>query len=30
MVSETWSFGILGQVWYLLVSIPDLCTLLTL
>ena len=20
-------FGILGQVWYLLVSIPDLCTL---
>ena len=22
--------GILGQVWYLIVSIPDLCTLLTL
>ena len=21
--------GILGQVWYLIVSIPDLCTLLT-
>ena len=20
------SFGILGQVWYLIVSIPDLCT----
>ena len=22
--------GILGQVWYLIVTIPDLCTLLTL
>ena len=22
-----WSLGILGQVWYLIVSIPDLCTL---
>ena len=22
-------FGILGQVWYLIVSIPDLCPLLT-
>ena len=24
------SFGILGQVWYLIVSIPDLCNLITL
>ena len=23
----TFNFGILGQVWYLIVSIPDLCTL---
>ena len=23
----TFPFGILGQVWYLIVSIPDLCTL---
>ena len=23
----TFSIGILGQVWYLIVSIPDLCTL---
>ena len=23
----TFSFGILGQVWYLIVSIPDFCTL---
>ena len=23
----TFTFGILGQVWYLIVSIPDLCTL---
>ena len=23
----TFCFGILGQVWYLIVSIPDLCTL---
>ena len=23
------AFGILGQVWYLIVSIPDLCNLLT-
>ena len=26
-VSLSLSIGILGQVWYLIVSIPDLCTL---
>ena len=26
-VSSSLSLGILGQVWYLIVSIPDLCTL---
>ena len=26
----TFPFGILGQVWYLIVSIPDLCNLITL
>ena len=25
--SVTFPFGILGQVWYLIVSIPDLCRL---
>ena len=25
--SKFYSIGILGQVWYLIVSIPDLCTL---
>ena len=24
---KVWYIGILGQVWYLIVSIPDLCTL---
>ena len=28
-VVVTFSFGILGQVWYLIVSIPDLCPFLT-
>ena len=27
LVSMTVKFGILGQVWYLIVSIPDLCNL---
>ena len=27
---NTEPFGILGQVWYLIVSIPDLCNLITL
>ena len=26
-VTVTFPFGILGQVWYLIVSIPDLCPL---
>ena len=26
-VSLSLSYGILGQVWYLIVSIPDLCTI---
>ena len=26
-VLRIFDFGILGQVWYLIVSIPDLCTL---
>ena len=26
-VSVTFPFGILGQVWYLIVSIPELCTI---
>ena len=26
----TFQFGILGQAWFLIVSIPDFCTLLTL
>ena len=29
-VSLSLSIGILGQVWYLIVSIPDLCTLINL
>ena len=29
-VIVTFPFGILGQVWYLIVSIPDLCPFLTL
>ena len=29
-VSLSLSHGILGQVWYLIVSIPDLCNLITL
>ena len=29
-VSLSLSIGILGQVWYLIVSIPDLCNLITL
>ena len=28
-VSLSLSHGILGQVWYLIVSIPDLCNLIT-
>ena len=28
VVSITVPIGILGQVWYLIVSIPDLCTLI--
>ena len=28
-VTVTFHFGILGQVWYLIVSIPDLCPILT-
>ena len=28
-VIVTFPFGILGQVWYLIVSIPDLCPFLT-
>ena len=28
-VPVTFPFGVLGQVWYLLVSIPDLCPFLT-
>ena len=28
-VVVTFPFGILGQVWYLIVSIPDLCPFLT-
>ena len=28
-VFVTFPFGILGQVWHLIVSIPDLCTFLT-
>ena len=27
VVIVTFPFGILGQVWYLIVSIPDLCSL---
>ena len=30
ILMEKRDFGILGQVWYLIVSIPDLCNLITL
>ena len=28
LISAATTFGVLGQVWYLIVSIPDLCTLI--
>ena len=30
VVSSYFPIGILGQVWYLIVSIPDLCNLITM